>query len=337
MATAKSIISVAFLGDAKNLLRTIGTVDSSLGGALGSAAKLLAGAAIVDKGFDAIQSMIDSADRAGDATARIASLLGDVDTQKLTDIADDFADIGVSAPDFLEIAAGFSEFAAASGKIDPDTITGMAGGVVEFAGAMGRLKDVDPATLGDDISNFIAGTRGAAAAAKELGVPFDDALTPAQRYAQLMERLPGLIDAVTGANAGLDDKQSKLQARWETLGSEVGPEFEEVLSNILQFILDEIDALPHAIEGFKLLGKAIEDFGRNVLGPLGNVRDVLESIVNLFGQTNGAGLTGGVSSHGGGLSGGTSHGGSISDSGVGGAVTRNADRNGITRDRIGGP
>lgn len=288
MARADSTISVNIIGDARKLNKALG---KAAGGVDNFGQKVVGGLvalAVVDKATDVVGSMLDSADRAGDAMGRMVSLLGQADTRKLQDMADGFSDIGVSAPDFLEITAGFAEFATASGKLEPAKITEMAPGVAEFAGALGRLKDVDPSTLGDDIANFISGTRGAAAAAKELGVPFDAALTPAQRYAQLMERLPGLLEQVTGANQGLDDKQSELNAKWETFGSEVGPVVEDVLSAILDFTLDEIAALPAAIQGFGLLGDAAVQLGRDALGPLGRLKDVLEDIIGLFDQTNAA-------------------------------------------------
>jgi hypothetical protein len=147
---------------------------------------------------------------------------------------------------------------------------------------MGALKGVDPTTLGDDIANFIAGTRGAAAAAKELGVPFDSALTPAQRYSQLMEKLPGLLEEITGANAGLDDKQNTLNAKWETFGTEVGPAVEEVLGGVLTLFINIADDIPRTVKGFQDLIGVVVTFTQTVLGPLGNVRDVLEDIVGVL-------------------------------------------------------
>ncbi len=331
MGVAKTVISVAIIGDAKRLIGAIGKADAATGGLLGSATKAFAAVAVVDKAFDVVKDILEQTDRMGDATSRITSLLGDIDTKKLTDIAGDFSDIGVSAPDFLEIAAGFTEFASASGLIKPDDIATMAGGVVEFAGALGELKNVDPASLGDDISNFIAGTRGAQAAAKELGVPFDKALTPAQRYAELMARLPGLLNDVSGANQGLDDKQGELGAKWETFAADIGPPVEDVLSGILDLFIHIADDIPRTVKGFQDLAGGIVGFVQTVLGPLGNVRDVLEQIIKF--STGASGPTGklpGVSAP---------FGGGLTDSGVNAANNRNAVRNGAVSvtGRIGGP
>lgn len=284
MAVGDSIIRVSIIGDVKKLNTAIGEANRSMGGLLGSSARVIGGGflafAAIDKGFDAFNSTIDNADRAGDAMGRLASSVGDVNVEKLDSISRSFSDIGVSRPDFLEIVAGFSEFATASGKISASEIESMAGGVAQFAGAMGRLKDVDPATLGDDIANFISGTRGAAAAAKELGLPFDSALTPAERYAQLMEKLPGLLEEVTGANAGLDDKQSRLQAQWETLGSDVGPVFEDVLSGILDAIQGQVDAIPGAIRGYEMLGDRLASVAQQLYSPWARLRDIIDQVIS---------------------------------------------------------
>lgn len=278
MATGRSVIRVDIIGDAKKLTRTLGEVDRGLGGLLKGAAVGFVAFQAVDKAFEAVDSILDNTDRAGDALARISTLIDQSDTAKLQDMAGSFADIGVSAPDFLEIVAGFSEFATASGKVDPAQIADMAAGVATFAGALGRLKDVDPATLGDDIANFITGARGAAAAAKELALPFDSALTPAERYAQLMERLPGLLGQVTGANAGLDDKQATLNAKWETFATQIGPGVEQTLGAVLDVFINIANDIPRTVKGFQDLFGAIEGGARAVLGPLGNVLDLLRSI-----------------------------------------------------------
>lgn len=278
MGVAKTVISVAIIGNAKALLTTLDTADARMGGFLKGAAKGFIAFKAVDTAFDAVKSVLDNADRAGDALSRIKSIVGEIDAGKLDSIAGDFSAIGESRPDFLEIVAGFSEFAAASGKIDAATITEMAGGVAQFAGALGRLKDVDPATLGDDIANFISGSRGAAAAAKELALPFDSALTPAQRYSQLMERLPGLLNEVTGANAGLDDKQASLNAKWETFGSTIGPSVDDALSSILDILINIADDIPQLDRDMRNFFGALERGARGVLGPLGDVLDALTHI-----------------------------------------------------------
>lgn len=286
MARADSVIRVSIIGDAKKLIGALNTANTATGGLLASAAKGFIAFQAVDKAFDAVNSVVENADRAGDAMARLESSIGATDTAKLDAISGNFNELGVSAPDFLELTAGFAEFAAASGNIKPEAVAGMAAGVGQLAGAFGRVNDEDPNQMAIDISNFIAGGRGAAAAAKELGVQFDATATPLERYDILMEKLPGLMGAVTDESAGLDDKQSELQARWETLGKEVGPLLEQTLSNILGFILDEIDAIPSAIDGFEMLGAAIEGMARDALAPLAR-------LVDLLNQVTGAGSTSG--------------------------------------------
>lgn len=316
MAVGDSTIRVNIIGDARKLIGALDTADQRTGGLLKSGAKILAAGAVIKKGFDVIGDALDNADRVGDATSRIQLSIGETDAGKLSSIAGSFTDIGISSPDFLEISAGFAEVAKSSTTLDASAIADMAPAVAEFAGAMGRLKDKDPAQIGDDIAKFISGTRGAKGAALELGLPFDEALTPAQRYQQIVDALPGALDKVTGANQGLDDKQSALMAKYETFTAEVGPGVEDALSGILDFILDEIDAIPHAIQGWQDLGRAIEGFGRTALGPLGNVRDALEGILNLLGQVgDNIGIGGG----------------SFDENAIRRAQQNQAERNGLSR------
>lgn len=288
MAVGDSIIRVSIIGDVSKLRGALGDADKATGGLLGSAGKILIAGGIIKEGFDLVGDALDNADRVGDATSRLELAIGKTDAGKLADIAGSFTDLGLSSPDFLELSAGFAEVAKASTDLDPSVIADMAPAVGEFAAAMGRLKDKDPGVIAEEIAKFISGSRGAQAAALDLGLPFDAALTPAQRYQQVLDKLPGAIDLVTGANQGLDDKQSELNAKWETFTAKVGPGVEEALSGILDFILDEIDAIPGAIQGWQDLGHAVEGFGRTALGPLGNVRDALEGILGLIGQAGDA-------------------------------------------------
>lgn len=288
MARGDSTIKVNIIGDAKGLASATTAADKSIAG-IGKRAAIgvggvIAGLAVADKALEFFQGSLDAADRAGDATARLNLQLGEIDASKLTTASRAFTDIGVSGPDFLEIAAGFTDIAKATTDLDSTAIADMAPNVAALAGALGRLRDQDPAELGTKIATFISGARGAAAAAKELGVPFDSALTPAQRYAQLMERLPGLLAAVTGENAGLDDKQAALNAKFENFQADIGPGVEIVLSGILDFLGHIADDIPRTIKGFEDMGGAVIDFGRTALGPLGNVRDALEGLIGLTGD-----------------------------------------------------
>lgn len=273
MANASSTIRVNIIGDAKKLTGALAAADGATGGLLASAGRVLVAGEIIRRGFDAVQSVIESGDRAGDAIGRLNVAIGETDAAKLDAISGSFAAIGVSAPDFLEIAAGFAEFANASGKLDADTITAMAPAVGQFAGAMARLKDTDPQTMAEAVANFISGTRGGAAAGKELGLTFDPGATAAERYALILDKLPGLLSQVEGANAGLDDKQATLNAKWDTFGKEIGPTVEGTLSNVLDVMLNIIDDIP----------QLEEDLG-NFFGFIGDrAADALTQVLNLGG------------------------------------------------------
>jgi hypothetical protein len=282
MATASSIIRVSIVGDADKLTAALGQAEGKVKGIatkIGAAfIALQVGREVVDFGDESVKQF----DRLTDATTRLENQLGGL-SAGLVDTADDFSKLGLSAQDVLEMEARFADLGTAIGLSD-NAIASTAENVAATAAAFSLLTDKNPDTVLDLISKAAGGS---AKAAKELGVTLDDSLNPAQQLTSILEQLaPALADVTTGSS-DLEQKQKELGARIETLQAQLGEKLAPALETVLQFILDEIDAIPAAIAGFEMLGKAGEDFARAVLGPFGNVRDVLADIVGLLGSAIG--------------------------------------------------
>jgi hypothetical protein len=295
-----STILVKILGDAKGLTGALTTADAGLGGT----AKKLAGGLIalgaVKLGFDALGDALDQADRLGDATSRLDLQLGAL-AAPLEATAGGFAKLGQSRQDMLELEATFADIGTKAGIADP-LIAGSAEQVAKIAAAASLLGDQDAATIVDEIGKAAAGSskplgdlgvsleladvqaRALADTGKTSAKSLTDNELAAARLELILEQLQPKLDDVTGSSADLEGGQRALQARIETLSGSIGDKLSPAMAGVLQFINDEIDAIPGAIQGWQLLGKAIEDFGRFALGPLGNVRDALGGIGDLQGN-----------------------------------------------------
>lgn len=301
MPSADSIIRVSIIGDAKKLTGALGEADRSTGGLLKSAGKALVGLAVLDKGFDFAQGAIEEADRLGDAMTRLNISIGETNTAKLAEAADDYAAIGLSTQDVLEGAAAFADLGVNAGIAAPD-IANLADDVTATAAAISLLDGSDVAT---DIDLIGKAAGGNAKAMRALGINVSEAdvtmraltdtgkttaasLTEGEkataRLNLVLDALKPKLDAATTGSGDLEQSQKELQARVETLQGQLGGPLSDALNQVLGFIIDEINAIPGAIHGWQMLGGAIESFGRHALGPLGNVRDALNGILNLLGQ-----------------------------------------------------
>jgi len=199
----------------------------------------------------------------------------------------------------LELEAAFADVATATGIADP-LIASLADNVAATAAAVSLLGDQDPATVVDLIGKAAGGSEKAM---KALGVSLTDAEVATRAMADtgktntksltdqelatarlelILEQLKPKLDAATTGTADLETRQGELNARVETLQASLGEKLAPALATVLGFINDEIDAIPGAIEGWQMLGATIEGFARGVLGPLGNVRDALEGILDLL-------------------------------------------------------
>lgn len=312
MARADSTINVSIIGDAKRLIGAINDADKATGGILKSTLKVAVGAKVLEtgvrKGFDILNSALDEADKRGDAITRLTLKLGDL-AQPLIDTSDEFAKIGGSSTDIIDLEAHFADLAVSAGLSAPE-IAKNAQAMAEAAQAASQIFNADPTEIIDAIGKA---TGGATRGLKPYGVDLTDAAVqqeamretgkdlPSQltatelaaaRAALIIQGFGGAVTEATTKTADLKQQQSELGARFETVMGKIGAGVEGPLADLLGFINDEIDAIPHAIQGWQNLGHAVESFGRTALGPLGNVRDALEGILSLLGQT------GGIFSHG---------------------------------------
>lgn len=271
MARGKSIIDVLIIGDAKKLVGAFKQVDQSTGGLLKSAGKVFLASEAIGKGFDFIQSSLGEADRLGDAMQRLSGQVGAFDTEKLKQTASGFSDLGLSAQDVLELEANFADLATSVGLSD-DAITKFAPQAASAAGALSLIRDEDPSAILDLIAKA---TGGSARAAKDLGVALINTKDPAEQFKNIMSQLDPTLQSVATGGKDVEQQQRKLGAQWETLQANVGQLVEGPLTDLLSFINDEIDALPHAIDGFGKLGIVIHDAFANALSPLARLNDGL--------------------------------------------------------------
>jgi hypothetical protein len=299
MARADSVIRVSIIGDAKKLVGALGQADKATGGLLGSTTRTLGTTLLalgaVREGFAFLQTSTQEADRLGDAIQRLDIQLGTELTNSLEATASGFRDIGASSQDILELEANFADLATTLG-ISDDLIAANADEVAAIATAVSLLEDIDPAAVVEQIGRAAGGSAKAllalgvnltdaevaARAMKDTGKANADALTDqelaAARLALIIEQLTPKLSAATDGTADLELQQRRLDAAAEELQAKLGGPLSDALATVLGFINDEIDAIPHAVSGFEQLGQAGVDFARFVLGPLGNVRDVLDAI-----------------------------------------------------------
>lgn len=271
MARGKSVIDVLIIGDAKKLVGAFNQVDQSTGGLLKSAGKVFLASQVVGKGFDFLQDSLGEADRLGDAMQRLEGSLTPEFAKMLEDTAAGFSDLGQSKQDILELEANFTDMGKALGLTNP-MIVDLAADAASAASALALVKDEDPSTLLDQIAKAMGGN---AKAAKALGVALIDTKDPAVQFRNIMSQLAPTLDSVTSGGKDVEQQQKKLGAQWETLQANVGQLVEGPLTDLLSFINDEIEALPHAIAGFQMLGRVIVNAFENALSPLARLNDAL--------------------------------------------------------------
>lgn len=278
MARSKSWIEVIALGDFRNLQKGFQQANAATGGLAGSLAKAFIASRAVGEAFEFIGDSLNEADRLDDAMTRLAGQLGDLNAQKLRETADAFSDLGLSAQDVLELEAAFVDLGTSVG-ISQNALVGFGPEAAKAAGALALIREEDPSAILDLIAKSAGGSERAA---KNLGVALIDTKDPAEQFRNIMAQLAPQIDAVTSGEKDVEQQQAKLGAQWETLQANVGGLVEGPLTDLLGFINDEIAAIPHAIEGWQMLGRAVENFGRTALAPLGNVADALRGLIGLI-------------------------------------------------------
>jgi len=305
MVRGLSEISVRITGDASGLNSALGSADKGVGISLGKIGAGLAAVGAVKAGFDFAGQSLDEFDRLGDATARLQYQLGPLADQ-VESTSTNFLDLGASKQDILELAANFADLGTGADLSDA-AIASNATNVAALATATSLLGDQSP----DEVVDLIGkAAKGSVRPLQDLGVTLDDGAVKARamadsgksnaseltkselagaRLALIMEQLSPKLDDATSSSGDLEQKQSALQARVETLQAQLGEKLSPALETVLGFIIDEIDAIPGAIEGFRLLGEGIVNFAEDALGPVARLFDVLGNIAGIVG-----GVVGGV-------------------------------------------
>jgi hypothetical protein len=301
VADANSQIKVAITGDAKGLQRELGQADKAVGGLSASAGKLvgalaLTGAAVAVADFG--RTALAEADRLGDATQRLELQLGDL-SDELVRGAGNFAKLGLSTQDVLELEAAFADAATAMGLAD-DQIVAFADDAAATAGAIALISDMDADKVLDQIGKAAGGS---IRAMRELGVTFTDAevearaladtgkstaaaLTDAElaaaAYAIVLEQLEPRLAAVAEGSGDVEQKQAELEAKWETLTAKIGEGLQGPLTALLEWIIQ-------GIEGWELFGEwvgSVEQDVRDLLGPIAAAVQLLNDLVAALRQVD---------------------------------------------------
>ncbi len=282
MARSNSVINVSIIGDARKLISAVDEVDRSTGGLIKSGVKILGASVAIKKGFDIVGDSLDNADRFEDAITRIKGTTNQAFADRIADISDDMANIGLSAPEVAELAASFTDFATAA-QVSQPAILAITPQMLDLAAAISATtgKTVDEVIT--DIGKAAAGNQKSVS---DYGIVVNKALNPDERLTDIVQQLIDKFPDAASATSDFAGRQDVLNASWETATTKLGMLVEGPLTDILNVFINILEDIPQLITDFQNFGKAIEDFGRTALGPLGNVRDVLADIVGLFDQTN---------------------------------------------------
>ncbi len=315
MARGDSVIRVSIIGDARKLVGALGEADAATGGLLKSAAKVFVGARVVAKGFDVIEGSLAKADDFNDAFDVLAGTIGKIDADKVKDVAFSMSDIGLSADEVGLLASHFASFATAAGVAAP-TISALTPELLDIASAVSAQTGK---TLDEIVGDIGKAAQGSQKPVSEYGVLIDKALNPDEQLRSILDQLQAKFGTAKTAADDFAGSQDTLAAKWDNVMIKIGDGLDGPLKGVLDFINDEIDAIPGAIQGWQNLGAAIEAFGRTALGPLGNVRDALAGIIELLDQSKSGTATFHVNTT------------RITDSAIAAANTRDRERNGLGR------
>lgn len=312
MPSANSTIRVSIIGDTKGLDQSLGKAQSKIGGFAKGLGGALVGLAVIDKGFEFAASSLEKADKMADAFDRLDSLITPAFSKQVEDTAFGFTNIGLSADEVGDLATSFAAIATASGA-SSGAIAAAVPGLLDVAAAIsaktGKTVDEVVVALGK-----AAG--GSAKGVKEFGIIVDTALSPDEQITSILTQAQTLFGTAGDAANDYAGKQEALNAKWDNFSIKVGQALEGPLSGMLDFFITIIDRdIPNMMKGFDDAGRAIDGFARTVLGPLGNINDILGGIGDFFGQNHSTTLDVNISSN-------------LSDSATAAALLRQQQRNG---------
>ena len=277
MARASSVISVSIIGDAKKLIGAAKSADRATTGLLSSGVKTLgafaAGAFTVDKAFSFLQSSIEESDRLGDSIFKLKTQIGDL-SGPLEATAGNFAKIGASKQDMLELEATFAQFGTAAGITD-GAIAKFAETTAATATALSLIRDESPAEILDLITKAAGGSEKAA---KKLGVSLLDTKDAGAQLNNVLAQLKPALDDATLGTGDVEQKQAELQARVETLSAELGDKLQPALTDVLSVLLS-IASHDWAYD-FQRIGWGVGE----ILAPLARANDGLQLMLRLLGN-----------------------------------------------------
>jgi hypothetical protein len=295
---------------------------------LKSTAKVVGGSLIafkaVDAVFDTVAGGLDNADKLADAVTRIEGATSPAFAARIHDIAFDFTNIGLSAPEFADLAARFADFAKAA-RVSEPLIESITPDIVKIAQAVAATTGKTVDEVLDDIGKAAQGNKRSVI---DLGIVIDKTLNPDEQITSILDQLKKKFPDVITATDDLKGSQDELNAKWDNFTTKLGEALEGPLKGLLDVFSNILDDIPETAKGFADLGGNIVQFAKNVLGPLGNVRDALEGILNLLNRANSSGGNPGAIVN---LHSRNPGGSGFSDAQIAAAQQRDRERNGLGR------
>jgi hypothetical protein len=177
----------------------------------------------------------------------------------------------------------------------------------------------------DDIGKAAQGNKKSVI---DLGIVIDKTLNPDQQITSILDQLKKKFPDVITATDDLKGSQETLNAKWTNFTTLLGEALEGPLKDLLDVFSNILEDIPETAKGFADLGGNIVQFAKNVLGPLGNVRDALEGILNLLNRANSSGGNPGAIVN---LHSRNPGGSGFSDAQIAAAQQRDRERNGLGR------
>lgn len=273
LGSAAADILVRVKGDAQQLSDELAKGDRAVGGfSSGQVAKV---AGVVSAAFaagavvDFANTAIGEAARVDDAYLALQGTLGDELGDLLKERAGDFAEIGKSKGDVLELQTIFAGIASSYG-LDSRSVADLADDVIIAADAVADLKGLDPADVIDKIAKaamlgeddlaalglHLTEADVVARALTDSGKTSAEALTDGEKaaaaYALILEGLNPLVEKAGEHTDTLRGKQEELNAKWETFTGDIGEALEGPL-------LDLLDWFQAGIDGWSLFADSMDD------------------------------------------------------------------------------
>lgn len=285
MARGKSVIDVLIIGDAKKLQGAFKDADAATGGLLKTAAKIGGATAIVSAGVDFVGDALKKVDNFEDGFDRLAGNIGEIDAQKVKDIAFDLSNIGLSADEVGTLAANFSAFASAA-QVSAPAIAALTPKLLDVAVAVSAKTGK---TLDEVITDIGKAVQGQQRPVSEYGLVIDKALNPDDQLRSILDQLKTKFGDAKDAIGDVAGAQDILTAKWDNFGVRVGENLEGPIHDLqlgLIFLAD--DTLPKVGAGFDTLGDKIGVWGKDALNPIALVTDAIGGIGDALRNAGGA-------------------------------------------------